>query len=527
MVEGGRTTLAGAAALALALATVGCDDSGATEAAPDADATQDVAADVAREVGGPDVDDADTILAQDADVTDAGDATADADASEPAPDPPPGPGWHRRGAFIVDAQGRTIVLHGVNASNDAKWDEERLPWQGPEDFQDLADAGFDNVRLLTFWAAIMPEEGVVDDDYLDAYAQRVQWAADAGLTIIVDMHQDIYGYGFGGNGAPAWSCDQEHYDAYESTSPWWMNYTNEHVRACFDHLVDDDATFQHFADAWVAMADRVGDHPDVVGFDLMNEPNWGSYDVLEFVPQIWQPRMEQLSAAIREVAPDRLVFFQAPPLFAAGAAAEFEPAADAGTALTPHYYHPTVHEGDDYVPAHDNDIDRALDAIDETAANLGDVPVWMGEFGAYPGNPTTPAYTETLVGEMASRLWGWAWWSDDTGGGFSLRDSDGEFVEAVLEPLSHPYARRVPGPLLEQAMDFDAGRYELTFTWTRDAPLELWAGRPDTAAVALGPVDGDGEVVCSQAAGAPDGVRTCPVPDDLRWGGDYRLVIEP
>ena len=63
------------------------------------------------------------------------------------------------------------------------------------------DWGMNAVRLLTTWAAVEPEQGVYDEAYLDALAERLDWAKDAGLHVVLDMHQDVYGEGFGFDGA--------------------------------------------------------------------------------------------------------------------------------------------------------------------------------------------------------------------------------------------------------------------------------------------------------------------------------------
>lgn len=52
--------------------------------------------------------------------------------------------------------------------------------------------------------------------------------------MIIDMHQDLYGVGFGGNGVFYWVCDESLYESYELTEPWFVNYFTPEVQACFD-----------------------------------------------------------------------------------------------------------------------------------------------------------------------------------------------------------------------------------------------------------------------------------------------------
>ena len=67
--------------------------------------------------------------------------------------------------------------------------------------------GMNAVRLLIFWAAVEPQKGIYDEEYLERLAKRVKWYTDNGAWVILDMHQDIYGYAVHGNGAPGWATD--------------------------------------------------------------------------------------------------------------------------------------------------------------------------------------------------------------------------------------------------------------------------------------------------------------------------------
>ncbi|MBM4394755.1 MAG: hypothetical protein FJ087_03585 [Deltaproteobacteria bacterium] len=47
-----------------------------------------------------------------------------------------------------------------------------------------------------------------------------------------------------------------------------VNYLDPHVKACYDRLRSDDALFQRYVEAWIAVARRVKGDPVVLGFDL-------------------------------------------------------------------------------------------------------------------------------------------------------------------------------------------------------------------------------------------------------------------
>ncbi len=71
-----------------------------------------------------------------------------------------------------------------------------------DDAQFLAANGFNVVRLGVIWAAVEPQPGVYDTEYLASLSQTVQMLADHGIYTLLDMHQDLYSSTFAGEGAP-------------------------------------------------------------------------------------------------------------------------------------------------------------------------------------------------------------------------------------------------------------------------------------------------------------------------------------
>src|SRR5262249_11313280 len=144
------------------------------------------------------------------------------------------------------------------------------------------DWGMGAIRFLTTWSAIEPQPGVYDEAYLDQVAERLRWAQEQNLAVVLDMHEDIYGEGFGFDGAPKWTCDDAMYAAFVPKDPWFLNATDPNVIACVDGFFTRDDLRQHFTAAWKHVAERFANEPAVVGFDVLNEPNWGSYPIFTF-----------------------------------------------------------------------------------------------------------------------------------------------------------------------------------------------------------------------------------------------------
>ena len=68
-----------------------------------------------------------------------------------------------RDTRFVDAEGRHVLLHGINLVNKNP-DEGYFFDAGPELFAAMRDWGFNVIRLGVIWDGLEPEPGVVDED---------------------------------------------------------------------------------------------------------------------------------------------------------------------------------------------------------------------------------------------------------------------------------------------------------------------------------------------------------------------------
>ncbi|NIA16679.1 MAG: cellulase family glycosylhydrolase, partial [Nitrospiraceae bacterium] len=158
----------------------------------------------------------------------------------------------------------------------------------------------------------------------------------------------------------------------------------------------------HFADAWVEVARRFKDHPAVIGYDIMNEPSPGSAlhasefsltppdgPAAEFDRTKLTQFYQRMVNAIRTVDEDNWIFYE--PRYAAPAngqpsfiqkledSREGEPRLGYG----PHLYSITTELTDRYDPESNKTLEdwEANRAIETEAQR---VPLWIGEWGAYP-----------------------------------------------------------------------------------------------------------------------------------------------
>ncbi|MBO9713872.1 cellulase family glycosylhydrolase [Sphingomonas sp.] len=190
--------------------------------------------------------------------------------------------------------------------------------EADDHFARIASWGFNCLRFLVTWEAIEHEgPGCYDTDYLEYVAALCRRAAAHRFVIFIDFHQDVWSRMTGGDGAPGWVFEavgldftrfdaagaahvmQRRYDyssgegRQESRYPmmsWSRNYrlpANGILWTAFfagatltPHWTAGGVNVQgflqrHYLGAMAALAKRLADIPEVIGFDTLNEPSLG------------------------------------------------------------------------------------------------------------------------------------------------------------------------------------------------------------------------------------------------------------
>jgi endoglycosylceramidase len=389
----------------------------------------------------------------------------------------PPPAYRVEGGAVLDAAGRTVVLRGANVSGAHK---SAPYWSslGPADYARLRDEwGFDSMRLLVLWAGLEPQKGQYDEGYLDELAKRVGWARDAGLLVVLDMHQDLYGEGFaGGDGAPRWTCDEARYAAFEPTTPWFFGTLDPNVEACVDALYADGSEPRaHLVEAWRRVARKLASFDNVIGFDPLNEPSWGSYDILGFEPDRLAPFYLEVAKAVRAEAAAWLLFAEPSASRNVGYPSHLPKLPVDGVVYAPHSYDNDAEGGAGFDAAHrDGVLSRFRDLRAEADA-MG-AALWIGEYGADTTKPGLAAYMDAEYDGAASVGAGSTYWAYDRNtSGYGLLEDDGAVKVALADVLARPYPSRVAGKL--SAWDYDEASRALTVHMTPDraiaAPTEI------------------------------------------------------
>lgn len=378
-----------------------------------------------------------------------------------------GGGWQVCGNFLRDPEGRAVILRGVNFAGAHK----TAPYFGfhqPEDLVRLRDDwGFNSVRFLIVWAAIEPEPGVYDHAYLDAVAERVAWARDAGLLVVLDMHQDLFGEGFlGGDGAPLWACDAARYEAFVPREPWFLGYLDENLLACVDGFWTSDTLQASYAAAWRQVAERLAGEPAVIGFDPMNEPHWGTYSVWDFETERMLPLYQRVVAEVRAAAPGWVAFLEPSASRNGGIPTGLAAPLPANSVYAPHSYDPEAESGEPFAAERRAALVDNAALLAAEAARL-EAALWIGEYGGRADDPSIGDYMDAQYDAFAAAGAGSMYWSYDRGG-YGLLDADGNEETALVDVVARPYPERIAGDPVAWSFDEETATFELSYRPDRD-----------------------------------------------------------
>jgi len=372
--------------------------------------------------------------------------------------------------FFRDPAGRAVILHGVNYSHRTK----TLPftaWQKREHFERMRAWGFNCVRYLVAWEAVMPSPGAIDAAYLDDVERAVRWAGECGLYVLVDMHQDLYARIFGGDGAPAWACVDGLVEPNDLWTPWFLNYFSPEVRASFDQFWSSVYLQERYAAAWTAVVGRVRDFPNVVGYDLMNEPFMGTALPWSFEAGALTSFYATLAARIRRSDPVRPVFVEPLAVTANNGLPSFMGRPCDNLVYAPHFYDPLQATGIGYLGGAQAALPWAAFSVHQNTARAWGTVMFLGEFGA-----NDVAGLEAQLSALDALLVsGWTYWNYNpelaTNGALetdvlSIVDTDG-VERPVVDRLVRPYPLAVCGT--PGLLSFDAATRAFRLAWTGPA----------------------------------------------------------
>lgn len=257
-------------------------------------------------------------------------------------------------------------------------------------FVDIANAGFDSVRLPVRWAAHteVAEPYTIDDE---AFLERVDWAIEQAfandLNVVLNVH---------------------HFDAIMQ-QPYNQS----------DRL----------AAIWRQLAERYKDYPDTLYFELLNEP----HENLD--SSAWNDIFPGVLAAVRETNPERTVIIGPDTWNGIQRLDTLAlPEDDRHIIATFHYYspHQFTHQGAwwaetgtdevDIPWGSEADIKTMTDEFDAALAwsEAEQRPLYLGEFGVYYAAPEESRIAWLTAVREAAEARGFSWSAWDFGTDFAI-----------------------------------------------------------------------------------------------------------
>ena len=382
-----------------------------------------------------------------------------------------------------------MVLHGVNMVNKLPPYDPAAIGFGVDDARFLGAEGFNTVRLGIVWKAVEPEPGSYDDAYLDRIAGTVAELGSAGLTVLLDFHQDMLNERFNGEGFPDWAVQDD------ALRPWPdVGFPGNYIvmRAlwrAYDHFWANDrgpggvGLQDRYAAAWRHVAGRFREEPAIFAYDIFNEPFPGSAAIRCLRPGGSRRFDRALSAfshrvlsAIRAVEPARLVFYEPNVLFDYGADTHHEDLGDPAVGLSFHAYCVAASPGMPRLPARVRDPicerqeQRVFDLAERHSRRTG-AALLLSEFGATDDLRKLDQTVALADRNMASWQY-WAYFGRDPCcerpeeglvHDLGAPPDDANVKQDKLDVLARPYPRAVAGTPLGWSFDRAARRFELEY----------------------------------------------------------------
>jgi hypothetical protein len=220
------------------------------------------------------------------------------------------PPLHADGSHIVDSTGKPVILRGCNTGNWLMLEAWMLRWDiadqqtliatlsdrfgadeaqklmdcyrdgymTPRDFANIKTFNFNLVRVPFDSRLLMDPAGNMKPDAFHWLDRAVDFAEDAGIYVILDMH-----------GVPG-GQSTDHCTGERNQNHLWTTPEDQ----------------QQMASLWTRIAEHFKGRSAVVAFDLMNEP-YGTFKD-DMRPNL-RELMPRICSAVRSADEDRLVIF--------------------------------------------------------------------------------------------------------------------------------------------------------------------------------------------------------------------------
>lgn len=440
------------------------------------------------------------------------------------------------GRRFIDEYGRERIFSGMNICDKhhfgtGKTDYAYSPDEFP--FDRFTELGFNIIRLGFTWSVIEPQPRVYNNKFLKSVERFLDKCAERGIYVYLDMHQDLYSHYCYGDGAPRWATLTDQYVPFKPKLVWAEPYFfGKACHRAFDNFWNNKAVngvglLDYFADAWKHIAKRLGNHPVIFGFDVLNEPFPGSSgmkvsqkvvgqvtrvtlldkrikksklikdalgkekpraldqygadimnalipgpvkEIYKFDTEKYMPFLNKTATAIREATDNGIIFIENCYFSNIGIPCSNSPVTVNGEqepkqCFTPHAYDIMV-DTPAYKYANNSRVGFIFDQHRKTQERLG-IPVLVGEWGGNAEGTEWFPHVEFLLRKFDSYKWSNTYWCY----------VDGLLERELMSVLSRPYPKAVTGLIDSYIYDKDAKTFTLKYTQDKvyDAPTVIYS----------------------------------------------------
>ncbi|MGK3982586.1 cellulase family glycosylhydrolase [Sorangium sp. So ce136] len=176
---------------------------------------------------------------------------------------------------FVNAQGSSVRLNGFNARESTVYNPQNGWSQTQAHFATITSKGFNAVRFTLDWFSFEPSQGVFNQTAINALTTAVANAKAAGLYIILDP---IHMKSGGTVGVPGWAAGSG--DDVDQINNYALPYLQK-------------------------MASLFKDEPNVIAYDVVNEPHMTTADQNRMLPVY-----SKLVQGIRTIDPDKICILE-------------------------------------------------------------------------------------------------------------------------------------------------------------------------------------------------------------------------
>lgn len=418
--------------------------------------------------------------------------------------------------FIVDKYNRSRIFHGVNAVY-------KLPPYYPPvldkfdafnslsdvDFQNLKSWGLTMIRLYMSWEGTEQVRGQYNATYMEIVKTIVQKASKYNISVLLDTHQDLGSRKLCGEGLPDWAVNKTDFPApllykigYDANGHANLEDCNKHafatfyatdnVKKAFENFYNDvDGIAESFTNFWKTIADFFKDEPNVIGYELINEPPAFTTKLVNIDLNYLQPLYRRTHEKIRSVDNNTIIFFE-PNVFDIVSVGFTEgpggPEYNDRQVFSYHIYCPEVTDsGEPKIPAVCEKFDRSYMNVKTAKANALGLAGFLTEFGALSNTQKSADEISRVAGLADEVLHSWSYWqfkwyndfttADRPGSIESFYNTDGSLQSNKTKALARSHAFATCGVPTSQSFDPTTGIFNFSYklSWTcQGQPTELF-----------------------------------------------------